>query len=120
MQAQWKLSRAYGIANLMVIHRLSDLDAVGDASSQPARWRPACSPTAPPASSTARRPTNSPGTTAALGLTVTEQDLLGDLGVGEGLWRIGRRGFVVQHQLTAGELDIVDTRGRNDSHEPQS
>ena len=30
MQAQWKLSRAYGIANLMVIHRLSDLDAIGD------------------------------------------------------------------------------------------
>jgi hypothetical protein len=34
MQAQWKLSRALGIANLMVIHRLSDLDAVGDASSE--------------------------------------------------------------------------------------
>ena len=29
MQSQWKLSRALGIANLMVIHRLSDLDAVG-------------------------------------------------------------------------------------------
>ncbi len=34
MQAQWKLSRAYGIANLMVIHRLSDLDAVGDQRSE--------------------------------------------------------------------------------------
>ena len=34
MQAQWKLSRALGIANLMVIHRISDLDAVGDADSQ--------------------------------------------------------------------------------------
>ena len=34
MQTQWKLSRAYGIANLMVIHRLSDLDAVGDATSE--------------------------------------------------------------------------------------
>ena len=34
MQAQWKLSRALGIANLMVIHRMSDLDAVGDANSQ--------------------------------------------------------------------------------------
>ena len=28
MQAQWKLSRAYGIANLLILHRLSDLDAV--------------------------------------------------------------------------------------------
>jgi hypothetical protein len=29
MQSQWKPSRGLGIANLMVIHRLSDLDAVG-------------------------------------------------------------------------------------------
>ena len=34
MQSQWKLSRALGIANLMVIHRLSDLDAVGDVGSE--------------------------------------------------------------------------------------
>ena len=33
MQSQWKLSRALGIANLMVIHRLSDLDVVGDVNS---------------------------------------------------------------------------------------
>ncbi|MGH9127426.1 MAG: hypothetical protein ACRDY2_00285 [Acidimicrobiales bacterium] len=33
MQAQWKLSRAWGLANLMVVHRLSDLDAVGDTGS---------------------------------------------------------------------------------------
>ena len=29
MQQQWKLSRAWGIANMLVIHRLSDLEAVG-------------------------------------------------------------------------------------------
>ena len=34
MQAQWKLSRAHGIANLLVLHRLSDLDAVGAAGSE--------------------------------------------------------------------------------------
>ena len=33
MQSQWKLSRHWGIANLMVIHRLSDLDAVGESDS---------------------------------------------------------------------------------------
>lgn len=31
MQSQWKLSRGLGIANLMVIHRLSDLLSAGDA-----------------------------------------------------------------------------------------
>ena len=34
MQSQWKLSRAHGIANLIVLHRLSDLDATGAAGSQ--------------------------------------------------------------------------------------
>lgn len=34
MQSQWKLSRAYGIANLMILHRLSDLDAVGAAGTE--------------------------------------------------------------------------------------
>ena len=34
MQAQWKLARALGISNLMIIHALTDLDAVGDANSQ--------------------------------------------------------------------------------------
>ena len=34
MQSQWKLSRGLGIANLMIVHRLSDLDAVGSAGSE--------------------------------------------------------------------------------------
>ena len=40
MQSQWKLSRALGIANLMVIHRLSDLDAVGETRLRGAQSRP--------------------------------------------------------------------------------
>src|SRR5450756_3036425 len=34
MQSQWKLSRAHGIANLLILHRLSDLDAVGAVGSE--------------------------------------------------------------------------------------
>ena len=34
MQAHWKLSRSWGIANLAVVHRLSDLGSVGDAGSE--------------------------------------------------------------------------------------
>jgi type IV secretory pathway VirB4 component len=112
MQAQWKLSRAYGIANLMVIHRLSDLDAVGDASSQ-ARALAAglladCSTRI-----VYRQETDQlESTTTALGLTITEKELLTDLDPGEGLWHIGPRGFVVQHQMTAEELAVFDTTAR--------
>lgn len=112
MQAQWKLSRALGIANLMVIHRLSDLDAVGDASSQTralaAGLLADCSTRI-----VYRQETDQlAGTSTALGLTVTEKELLTDLGVGEGLWRIGKRGFVVQHQMISDELSIFDTTAR--------
>ena len=34
MQSGWKLARALGIANLAIIHRFSDLGAVGDAGSE--------------------------------------------------------------------------------------
>ena len=34
LQASWKLSRAYGVANVAVLHRLSDLQAVGAAGSE--------------------------------------------------------------------------------------
>lgn len=34
MQAHTKLTRAGGLANLLVVHRLSDLDAVGDLGSE--------------------------------------------------------------------------------------
>jgi hypothetical protein len=112
MQAQWKLSRSYGIANLMVIHRLSDLDAVGDAASQAkalaAGLRADCSTRI-----VYRQETDQlDGTSTTLGLTVTEKELLTDLDVGEGLWHIGKRGFVVQHQMTTDEMSIFDTTAR--------
>jgi type IV secretory pathway VirB4 component len=124
MQAQWKLSRAYGIANLMVIHRLSDLDGVGDAHSETralaAGLLADCSTRI-----VYRQEADQLGATATLlGLTSTEQAVLSDLAVGEGLWRIGNRAFRSQHQMTRTEHDRYDTRqamtrGRTDATAPQ-
>ncbi len=112
MQAQWKLSRAYGIANLMIIHRLSDLDAVGDASSEARALATGlladCSTRI-----VYRQETDQLGSTAALlGLTGTEKAVLTDLTTGEGLWRIAGRAFRVQHQMTETELSAFDTTAR--------
>jgi hypothetical protein len=112
MQSQWKLSRAYGIANLMVIHRLSDLDAAGDANSQA---RALASGILADCSTRIvyRQETDQlAGTARELGLTSTERELLTDLDVGEGLWHIGTRSFVVQHQMTSDELAVFDTTAR--------
>ncbi len=109
MQAQWKLSRAYGIANLLVIHRLSDLDAVGAAGSEARAIAEGlladCSTRV-----VYRQETDQLAATGrALGLTTTERDLLPALPRGTGLWKISGRSYVVRHRLHVDELAVFDT-----------
>lgn len=112
MQAQWKLSRGLGIANLMIVHRLSDLDAVGDADSQSRNLARGllgdCSTTI----TYQQEHSESARTATELGLTTVERDQLPNLQQGEGLWRVGGRAFIVRHQATAGESATFDTGSR--------
>jgi hypothetical protein len=112
MQAHWKLSRAWGLANLMIVHRLSDLDAVGDAGSEARGLAQGL------LGDTATRILyNEPHdeATAAgkvLGLTTTQVRQLPDLAQGEGLWKVNQRAFVVRHICTPEELALFDTDQR--------
>jgi hypothetical protein len=112
MQAQWKLSRAWGLANLMIVHRLSDLDAVGDIGSQSRGLAQGL------LGDTATRILyNEPFDEAQaagrlLGLTTVEVAQLPELAKGEGLWRVNERAFVVRHLCTPGELNVFDTDAR--------
>jgi type IV secretory pathway VirB4 component len=112
MQSQWKLSRALGIANLMVIHRLSDLDAVGDANSEARNLALGLLADCSTKIIYAQERGEDAKTGAALGLSSTETDQLSSLARGEGLWRIGERSFVVRHVCTPGELALFDTNQR--------
>ena len=112
MQSQWKLSRALGIANLMVIHRLSDLDAVGDANSEARNLALGLLADCSTKIIYAQERGEDAKTGAALGLSSTEIDQLSSLARGEGLWRIGERSFVVRHVCTPGELALFDTNQR--------
>ncbi|MCT1607667.1 ATP-binding protein [Nesterenkonia massiliensis] len=112
MDAHWRLARHYGIANLLVFHKLTDLDNVGDAGSA---MRSLANSLLANAETRIvyRQESDQLGTTAqTLGLTGTEQKLLPTLGVGQGLWRIKDRSFVVQHQLHPDELAAFDTTRR--------
>ena len=112
MDAHWRLARHYGIANMLIFHKLSDLDNVGD---QGSAMRALASSLLSNAETRVvyRQESDQLGpTAAALGLTGTEQSLLPTLGTGQGLWRIKHRSFVVQHQLHPAELDLFDTTGR--------
>ena len=120
MDAHWRLARHYGIANMLVFHKLSDLDNVGD---QGSAMRALASSLLANAETRVvyRQESDQLGpTAAALGLTGTEQQLLPTLGTGQGLWRIKHRSFVVQHQLHPAELELFDTgsRARGASRQP--
>ena len=112
MDAHWRLARHYGIANMLIFHKLSDLDNVGD---QGSAMRALASSLLANAETRVvyRQESDQLGSTAtALGLTGTEQSLLPTLGTGQGLWRIKDRSFVVQHQLHPAELELFDTSAR--------
>lgn len=112
MDAHWRLARHYGIANMLVFHKLTDLDNVGD---QGSTARALASSLLANAETRVvyRQESDQLGTTAeSLGLTSTERSLLPTLGTGQGLWRIKDRSFIVQHQLHPDELALYDTSAR--------
>lgn len=112
MDAHWRLARAYGIANMLIFHKLSDLENVGDAGSAMRALANSLLANAETRITYRQESDQLAGTASALGLTGTERALLPGLGVGQGLWRIKDRSFVVQHQLHPAEYDLFDTSAR--------
>ncbi|MFK4222221.1 ATP-binding protein [Streptomyces sp. NPDC019890] len=112
MQSQWKLSRGLGIANLMVIHRLSDLLTAGDAGS---RGRALAEGLLADCSTRIvyRQETDQLQAAAALlGLTSVEAEAIAHLNRGRGLWKVAGRSFIVQHLLHPHEGQLFDTDAR--------
>ncbi|WP_432012649.1 VirB4 family type IV secretion system protein [Streptomyces cucumeris] len=112
MQSQWKLSRGLGIANLMVIHRLTDLLTAGDAGSQ---GRALAEGLLADCSTRIiyRQETDQLHAAASLlGLTSVEMDAIAHLNRGRGLWKVAGRSFIVQHLLHPHELELFDTDAR--------
>jgi hypothetical protein len=112
LQQSYKLSRAYGISNVAVMHRVSDLQASGAAGSE--------------AFSLARGLLSDTETRIVygqphsevelaqemLGLNESEAGLLPQLGRGQALWKVGNKSFLVEHILGEQEKTIVDTDAR--------
>jgi hypothetical protein len=112
MDAQWRLARHFGIANMLIFHKLSDLDNVGDSGSAMRALASSLLANAETRIVYRQEPDQLGSTAVALGLTGTEKKLLPTLGTGQGLWRVKDRSFVVQHQLHPDELAAFDTTAR--------
>lgn len=112
MQSQWKLSRGLGIANLMIIHRLSDLEAVGSEDSESRALARGLLADCSTKIIYQQETSEAPRTASVLGLSATERNELPELQRGEALWRVGQRAFVIRHLVTDGELELFDTNSR--------
>jgi hypothetical protein len=96
----------------MIIHRLSDLEAVGNADSEARALALGLLADCSTKIIYQQQSSEAPRTAEVLGLTAAERSELPDLQRGEGLWRVGQRAFVVLHLVTDGELQLFDTSSR--------
>jgi hypothetical protein len=112
MQSQWKLSRALGVANLAVVHRISDLGAVGASGSEAVALAQGLLADCSIRVVYAQESDQVDLTATALGLSDVEADQLIHMPRGRGLWRIGRHAAIVDHVLGPAELSVVDTDHR--------
>ena len=112
LQSSYKLSRAYGISNIAIMHRVSDLQASGAEGSEAyALARGLLSDTE------TRVIYGQPHSEVQLaqemlGLNASEAELLPQLGRGQALWKVGNRSFLVNHIIGEREKLIVDTDAR--------
>lgn len=108
-QSNFKLARQFGVMNLVVLHKLADLQAVGDAGSRAARIAEGLIADASTRVIYHQDASQVELTRAMLGLTETEARLIGALSPGQALWKVGDRSSVVQHSRSRIEAELTDT-----------
>ena len=114
LQSSWKLSRARGVSNVAVLHRLSDLDTTGGVGSEQVGLAQGLLADSETRVVYAQPPGELDRAGTLLGLSSTEAEIVPQLRRGVALWKVGGRSFLVQHRLSPLELDIIDTDARMD------
>ena len=108
-QSNFKLARQFGVMNLVVLHKLADLQAAGDAGSRAARIAEGLIADASTRVVYHQDESQVPLTRQLLGLSETEAHLISMLSAGQALWRVGSRSFVVQHHRSRLEAELTNT-----------
>jgi type IV secretory pathway VirB4 component len=108
-QSNFKLARQFGVMNLVVLHKLADLQAAGDAGSRAARIAEGLLADASTLIVYHQDESQVPLTRTLLGLSESEAHLISMLSAGQALWRVGSRSFVVQHYRSRVEAELTNT-----------
>lgn len=109
LQACWKLGRSYGVANLAIVHRLSDLRSQADDGTSAAKVSMGLLADTQTRVLFRQSTDQVAEAGAMLGLTSTEAQLLPRLVKGRALWKIAGRSAVVAHTIGAHERHFCDT-----------
>jgi type IV secretory pathway VirB4 component len=112
LNESWKLARPWGVQNIAVMHRLSDLAAIGDAGSEEIELAKGLL-----SDSETRviyqQPSNElSGLRQLLQLSEAEVSRVSGLPPGDALWKVGQRSFLVRHFVSSVERWIIDTETR--------
>jgi type IV secretory pathway VirB4 component len=108
-QSNFKLARQFGVMNLVVLHKLADLQTAGDAGSRAARIAEGLVADASTRIIYHQDESQVELTRSLLGLSEREAELISLLCPGQALWRIGSRSFVVQHHRSRLETRLTNT-----------
>lgn len=114
MVNNWKLSRDYGIFNILILHKVNDLNMAGDSGSQMAAMAKSLVADADIKVIYRQDRTALRATMDELDLNEREKSLLSTLRKGQGLWRVGEASFEVVNLRSAEEIALVDTDDRMD------
>jgi hypothetical protein len=108
-QATFKLSRALGVSNVVVAHRISDLRAAGADGSAEEKLAAGLLADSETRVLFGQPPSEAEETGRALGLSRAQITALARLPRGMALWRVGDRSFLVEHLVGEQERGLVDT-----------
>jgi type IV secretory pathway VirB4 component len=112
LQTSFKLGRTYGVANLCITHRASDLVAQADDGTATSKIAAGLLADSATKIILRQAPDQLDAAVAHFGLSAPEASIVGQLTRGRALWKLGGRTAVVQHVLGRGEQPIVDTDAR--------
>ena len=112
MVENWKLSRAYGIFNILIMHKVSDLQMAGDQGSQMAAMAKSLLADADVKVIYRQDPSALRVTMEELELNDEEKTLLKQADKGVGLWRVGQLSFEVMNELSVAEVPLLNTDAR--------
>ena len=108
-QSSFKLARAFGVANVVVAHRVSDLHSTGSSGSVVAQIAQGLLADCETTICYAQSEQEISSCSVALGLTGVERALLPSLRRGTALWHVGQNRYLVEHRLSRFERELIDT-----------